>query len=144
MQIIMSCYQDLTEQLRRAGLRMTPQRLMVMDAIFHHEGHITAEDIYTKVQALYPYVDLSTVYRTLQVLKEQGLIAELRIPNGPTQYETLLGHAHHHAICRHCGNMLEVPATTLDPVQQQLLAEHGFKAELTHMAIFGLCQDCQG
>ncbi len=138
----MSCYQDFTQELRQAGLRMTPQRLMVMDAVFHHDGHITAEDIHAKVQARYPYVDLSTVYRTLQVLKEQGLVAELRVPDGPTQYEALLDDSHHHAICVHCGTMLELKPETLEPIRRELLAQHGFCADLSHMAIFGLCKDC--
>lgn len=138
----MSCYQDLTQELRQAGLRMTPQRLMVMDVVFHHEGHITAEDIHAKVQAHYPYVDLSTVYRTLQVLKEQGLVAELRVPDGPTQYESLLDGLHHHAICRRCGAMLELQPEILEPICRQLLSQYGFHAELAHTAILGLCERC--
>lgn len=138
----MSCYQDLTQELRQAGLRMTPQRLMVMDVVFHHDGHITAEDIHARVQAQYPYVDLSTVYRTLQVLKQQGLVAELRVPDGPTQYESLLDGLHHHAICRSCGTMLELELEALEPICQQLLSQHGFHAEFTHTAILGLCRTC--
>ncbi|MFQ5596358.1 MAG: Fur family transcriptional regulator [Anaerolineae bacterium] len=138
----MSCYQELTDELRQAGLRMTPQRLMVMDAVFHHDGHITAEDIHARVQTLYPYVDLSTVYRTLQVLKEQGIVAELQMSGGPTQYEALLDDSHHHAICRRCGAMLELEPETLEPIRQQLLIKHGFSAEFAHMAISGLCEAC--
>ncbi len=138
----MSCYQDFTEHLRRAGFRLTPQRLMVMDAVFHHEGHITAEDIHAKVRARYPYVDLSTIYRTLQALKDQGLIAELHMPDGPTQYEAALRGSHHHAICRRCGAMLELAPEVLEPIREQLLRQHGFHAEFTHMAISGLCRTC--
>lgn len=138
----MSCYQDATHELRQAGLRITPQRLMVMDVIFHHDGHITAEDIHAKVQARYPYVDLSTVYRTLQVLKDQDLVGELQVPDGPTQYEALLGDCHHHAICHRCGSMLKVAPETLEPIRDRLLAEHGFRAELAHMAILGVCKAC--
>jgi len=138
----MSCYQHFTQELRQAGLRMTPQRLMIMDAVFHHDGHITAEDVHAKVQAEYPYVDLSTVYRTLQVLREQGLVVELQVPAGATQYEAVLDDCHHHAICQRCGKMLELKPDALDPIRKQLLERHGFRAELTHMAIFGLCQAC--
>ncbi|MFQ5855858.1 MAG: Fur family transcriptional regulator [Anaerolineae bacterium] len=138
----MSCYQDLTQELRQAGLRMTPQRLMVMDAVFHHEGHITAEDVHAKVQAYYPYVDLSTIYRTLQVLKAQGLVAELRVPDGPTQYEATLDDSHHHAICHRCGTMLDLEPEVLEPLRDQLLTQYQFRAELTHMAVFGVCRTC--
>jgi Fur family ferric uptake transcriptional regulator len=138
----MACYSDLTQELRRAGLRLTPQRLMVMDVVFHHEGHITAEEIHAKVQAQYPYVDLSTVYRTLQVLKEMGLVAELQASGGPTQYEALREGSHHHAICCACGTMLELAPEILEPIREQLLAQYGFHAEFTHMAISGLCRTC--
>jgi Fur family ferric uptake transcriptional regulator len=138
----MSCYQHFTQELREAGLRMTPQRLMVMDAVFHHEGHITAEDIHAKVQARYPYVDLSTVYRTLQVLKEQNLVVELQVPNGPTQYEAAPNGSHHHAICRTCGEMLELSPDALEPLRKRLLEQHDFHAELTHVAIYGQCGAC--
>ena len=138
----MPCYHDLTQELRQAGLRLTPQRLMVMDVVFHHEGHITAEEIHARVQAQYPYVDLSTIYRTLQVLKEMGLVAELQTPAGPTQYEALLSGSHHHAICCACGTMLELAPGILEPIREQLLAQYGFHAEFTHMAISGLCRTC--
>jgi Fur family ferric uptake transcriptional regulator len=138
----MSCYQERAQELRQVGFRMTPQRLMIMDAVFHSTGHITAEDIHAQVQARFPYVDLSTVYRTLQVLKEQDMVAELRVPDEPVQYESLLVGSHHHAICRHCGAMLDLPANTLDPIREQLQALTGFRAEFAHMAISGLCAAC--
>ncbi|MBS1254094.1 MAG: Peroxide operon regulator [Anaerolineales bacterium] len=138
----MSCYQQLTEELRAAGLRMTPQRLMVMDAVFHHQGHITAEDIHAEVQARYPYVDLSTVYRTLQVLQEQGLVLDLQVPDGPTEYEAALAGSHHHAICQCCGKMLQLTSDVLVPLCDELLNRHGFRADLTHMAVYGLCETC--
>ena len=138
----MSCYQDAAKGLRQAGLRMTPQRLMVMEAVFHHEGHITAEEVHAKVQTRYPYVDLSTVYRTLQVLKEQHMVAKLHAPDGPTQYEALLAGHHHHAVCLTCGAELELSPETLDPIREQLLAQYGFRAELTHMVICGVCRAC--
>ena len=138
----MSCYQDAAQELRQIGLRMTPQRLMVMEVVFHHGGHITAEEVHAEVQARYPYVDLSTVYRTLQVLKEQGVVAEFRVPNGPTQFEALLGGRHHHAICLTCGTILDLASETLAPLHEQLLVQHGFRAELTHMVICGTCKTC--
>lgn len=138
----MSCYQVHTQELREAGLRMTPQRLMVMEVLFHTGGHLTAEDIHAQVRAQYPYVDLSTVYRTLQVLEEQGLVAELQVPDGPLEYEVVVNRAHHHAVCTACGAMLELPPDVLAPVGERLLREHGFRAELSHMAIPGLCSAC--
>lgn len=138
----MSCYQEHTQELRDAGLRMTPQRCLVMEVLFHAGGHMTADDIHARVRAQYPYVDLSTVYRTLQVLKEQGLVAELQVRDGPMQYEVVVDGAHHHAVCTKCGSMLQFPPELLAPVRERLLREYGFRAELLHLAIPGLCSAC--
>ncbi len=138
----MSCYKNAAQELRHIGLRLTPQRLMVMEVVFHHGGHITAEEVHAEVQTHYPYVDLSTVYRTLQVLKEQGIVAELHTPEGPTQYEALLGDAHQHAVCIACGTMFQLAPETLNPLRGQLLDQYGFHADLTHIVIRGTCQAC--
>lgn len=138
----MSCEQQVAHQLRQVGLRITPQRLMVIDVVLHHDGHLTAEEIHARIQEQYPYVDLSTVYRTLQVLIEQELVTELHVPDGSTQYEALGEHRHHHAICRRCGAMVEIAPEILRPVREALRATHGFDADLTHMAIFGTCRAC--
>lgn len=138
----MSCSDKIAQELREAGLRITPQRMMVIDVIFHHPGHITAEEIYNKIQPQYPYVDLSTIYRILQVLKEQNLVAEFQTPEGSKEYESLLHRPHHHAICQTCGCEFELPDKVLEPIRQHLWDQHGFQAEMTHMAIFGRCQAC--
>jgi Fur family ferric uptake transcriptional regulator len=138
----MSCYQEHTQELREAGHRITPQRLMVMEVLFHTGGHLTAEDIHALVRAQYPCVDMSTVYRTLQVLKEQGLAAELQVRDGPTEYEAAATGTHHHAVCAACGARLELPPDILAPIRERLLQEYGFQAELAHVAIPGLCSAC--
>jgi Fur family ferric uptake transcriptional regulator len=138
----MSCYQEHTRELRDAGLRMTPQRLMVMEVLFHTGGHMTAEKIHALVRVQYPYLDLSTVYRTLQVLKAQGLVAELQVPDGPTEYEVVVNGAHHHAVCTRCGSMFQFPPEVLVSVGERLLHEYGFRAKLSHVAIPGVCRAC--
>jgi Fe2+ or Zn2+ uptake regulation protein len=139
----MSCNEQAIDQLRRAGFRLTPQRAMVLDAIYHSDGHLTADQVYERVREDSPYVDLSTVYRTLQFLKENGVIGELRLAGDPVRFEAVrTGQEHHHAVCSQCGRMLQLKPVDLDVLEQTLLAGYGFHANLVHVTITGLCADC--
>jgi Fur family ferric uptake transcriptional regulator len=82
------------------------------------------------------------VYRTLQVLKEQSLVAELHVPDGPTEYEVVVHGIHHHAVCTKCGSMLQFPPEVLASVGEWLLHEYDFRAELSHVAVPGVCSAC--
>ncbi|GAB4562304.1 MAG: Fur family transcriptional regulator [Anaerolineae bacterium] len=138
----MSCYQEDARKLREAGYRLTPQRLMVLEALYHHEGHATAEEVWDRVRAQHPYVDLSTVYRTLQFLTRHGLVGELRVPGEPARYEAVHHHSHGHAICRYCGTEMEFPMEWLQPLVAQLDATYGFQADVEHLGVTGVCARC--
>ena len=138
----MSCYQQDVEALRAAGYRLTPQRLMVLEALYHHPGHATAEEILARVREQHPYIELSTVYRALQFLKEHGLVGELRSAHTPAQYEAIRQHPHAHAVCQRCGATIEVPVEWLSPVTERLAATYGFRAEVDHLDIPGYCKEC--
>jgi len=138
----MSCYESETNALRAAGHRLTPQRLMVLEALYHHAGHATADEIWARVREQHPYVDLSTVYRSLQFLKYHGLVGELRPAIGPAQYEAVRRRPHAHALCLVCGASVEVPAEWLTGLVERLATEHGFKADVDLVDIPGLCARC--
>ncbi len=138
----MSCYQRDADALRASGHRLTPQRLMVLEALYHHPGHATADEIWARVRAQHPYVDLSTVYRALQFLKEQGLVGKLQPAGEPAQYEAIQQRPHAHAVCRACGNVIEVPVDWLAGLVGELATEHGFQADVEHLDIPGLCARC--
>jgi Fur family transcriptional regulator, ferric uptake regulator len=134
---------NLRATLRRAGQRITPQRLLVLSILAEHGGHITAEEILEKAQAIYPYLNLSTVYRTLGLLVEHGLATETDLCGGVRHFE-LLGHEpHHHLVCQECGDVQEIGDVLLQPLREQILAHHGFDARMDHFAIFGICHHCQ-
>ena len=100
----MSCETETVRVLRETGHKATPQRLMILAALRHAEGHMSASEIYEQVLMEYPYVDISTVYRTLGVLKELRLVSEIDMGVGDTSYEWVPGEGrHHHLICRGCG-----------------------------------------
>jgi Fur family ferric uptake transcriptional regulator len=138
----MSCHQITMEQLRAAGCRMTPQRALVAEALHHLGGHVTADRVLAHVQMQHPYMDLSTVYRTLERFAELGLVRAFRGAGGPAQFE-LAEEPHHHLVCTRCGDVQALPVAALDDLMAQLDVDHGFRAEMHHLAIPGLCAACQ-
>ena len=135
----MSC----TETLRKQGYRLTPQRLMILSAIHGSDQHISAEEIYAQVCARYPNVNISTVYRTLELLKELGLVTETDLGGGKFRYHSVEKGHHHHLICRKCGRVFELDENVLKPVEGTIIRKYGFKADLSHLAVFGNCVVCQ-
>ena len=139
----MTCHNDALDQLREAGFRLTPQRAMVLDVVYHNNGHLTADEVFERVRLLSPYVDLSTIYRTLVFLKQNGLIGELRLEGGPARFEAVrLGHEHHHAVCSSCGRMLEIDPADLNVLESTLRQKYGFEVNLVHLTLSGLCAEC--
>ncbi len=140
----MSCETETVQVLRERGHKATPQRLMILSALRHADGHLTAADIYDQVLQDYPYVDISTVYRTLSVLRELRLVSETDMGTGDTTYEWLREQRrHHHLICRDCGAVASLDHRYLENLGAEILAESGFRPDIDHFAIFGLCAACQ-
>jgi Fur family ferric uptake transcriptional regulator len=117
---------------------------MVVEALHSVDTHISAEEIFFKLKEKYPYANISTVYRTLELLKELGLAAEIEIGDGVARYHAKEHSHHHHLICNKCGDIIELPVEELRPLSDSLMQQHNFKADLRHLAIFGLCSKCGG
>jgi len=139
----LSCESEIVELLRESGQRPTPQRLMILSILRHREGHLTAAEILAEVKKEYPYVDISTIYRTMNALKELHLVSETDMGSGEYNYEWRLDEPHHHLICRQCGTELSLDSTYLESMAERLLKDYGFYAEIDHIAIFGVCEDCE-
>jgi Fur family transcriptional regulator, ferric uptake regulator len=140
----MSCDDEMASLLRRAGQKVTPQRLMVLTALRHNDGHATAGEIYERVRAAYPYVDISTVYRTLASLKDLRLVTETDMGTGDLRYEWAAGAApHHHLVCHQCRQMLDLHHRYLTSLDDAIRADFDFEPALDHFAIFGLCRECR-
>ena len=139
----MTTHPTIGESLRQEGYRLTPQRLMILSIIRDSSGHISAEEIHEKVCQQYPFVNISTVYRTLNLLKKLRLISETDLGEGYVRYELLERGRHHHLVCRRCGESFAFEHELLRPLQLRLLKEYGFSADVDHFAIFGLCQRCR-
>ena len=122
---------------------MTPQRMMIVSAIENSENHISAEDIYAQVVAKYPNVNISTVYRTLELLEQIGLVTKTEMGVGRSMYHPIDKAHHHHLICRECGNIVDLDESVLSPLKETLLRDYQFRAELRHLGILGLCANCK-
>lgn len=126
----------LAERLRAHGLRMTPQRQSVMDAVTRLV-HATPEQIADTV----PDVDLTTIYRTLDTLEQLGLLAHTHLGHGAPSYR-LASDDHIHVVCHHCGAVVDAPAGLIEPLAETLKAERGFTIDRSHFTVFGTCAGC--
>ena len=133
---------SVLDELRAKGFRLTPQRMMVLEAVEASEDHISAEEIFKQAHAKYPYLNISTVYRTLEMMKEQGLVAESDLGGGRLVYHPVGKAHHHHLVCRKCGSVQDVDESVFTKLQDDLKKRYGFDAVLEHMAIFGTCKKC--
>jgi len=138
----MSCEAVLVETLRSRGMRVTPQREMVLAALHELGGHSSVEEIHQQVITKSDAVDKSTVYRTLELLKELGLAIETDMGDGIQRYELAAHRAHGHLRCVCCGRVAPLELADLDALKDHLLAAFGF-AMRDHQVIVGFCQNCR-
>jgi len=134
----MGCFQTLKEK----GYKLTPQRVMVLEILHEAEEHITAPEIYTRIRVKYSGINKSTVYRTLELLKETGLVAETRFGEDKLYYHHAEKGHHHHLVCQKCGQVIDFDENLLLTLKDALRQEHNFEADLRHLAIFGHCLRC--
>lgn len=134
---------NIVKELGEKGYRLTPQRMMVLAAIEDSANHISAEEIYAQVAAKYPHVNISTVYRTLDLLKKLGLVTETDLGGGRVRYHPAEKGHHHHLVCQECGRVIDLDESVLSLLKGTLRREYDFNADLRHLAIFGRCGKCK-
>ena len=131
-----------THQLRQRGFRLTPQRYAILNVLLEAEGHLSPTEVYQRASEQLPGLTEPTVYRTLSFLAEQGLVMPAHMGSGQLVYETS-EHVHHHLICRSCGGSIEIAHDALQELYDQLFVSTGFRADSSHVTLFGLCPECQ-
>jgi Fur family ferric uptake transcriptional regulator len=115
------------EQLRARGYRVTPQRQLVLEAVARLD-HATPEEIGAQVQQTARGVNISTIYRTLELLEQIGMVT----------------HTHHvHLVCQECGRVSEIGPDAIRPLITALAERHGFETDVGHLTVFGRCTDCR-
>ncbi|MCA9918465.1 MAG: transcriptional repressor [Anaerolineales bacterium] len=133
---------NYVQKIREHGYRMTPQRQIVLDTVCEQGGHATASEIYDAVHAQQPAINRATVYRILDFFCDLQLVSKSEI-GGQTVFEVVGDSPHHHLICRHCEHVMSLADYHLTDLGEYLLAEYGFEADLSHMAITGVCAECR-
>jgi Fur family transcriptional regulator, ferric uptake regulator len=130
------------EELRARGYRVTPQRQLVLEAIAILD-HATPEEIAERVQQTARGVNISTIYRTLELLDKIGLVTHTHLHHGAPTYHLASEADHVHLVCQSCGRVSEVPPDGIRPLVIALEQEQGFETDVTHLTVFGRCADCR-
>lgn len=139
---------DIRERLRQKGYKFTPQRRAVLDIVVDNVGkHLSTEEIYDLVKVCCPEIGLATVYRTLLLLSEMGVLSKINLDDGCVRYELNLheeDHQHHHLICTQCGDVLEVVVDLLEALETEIEKSYDFKISDHNVKFFGICKKCRG
>ena len=133
---------DWKERLRGSGYRLTPQRELVLGAV-EKLGHATPDDILAEVRHSSSAINLSTVYRNLEVLEELGLIRHAHLSDRVATYHSTTEHEHFHLVCRKCRRVISVEPGVADGFVRRLHDEFGFDADRGHLVVFGSCTTCE-
>lgn len=121
---------------------MTAQRRLILEALARARHHTTVEEIATYVRKRMPELDASTIYRNLEALEARGIVTHTHIEGRVTRWHREDVDRHGHLVCRRCGKEEEVPLEVLAPLGRRLRDRSGFRADLAHSAISGICGEC--
>ena len=134
---------SLAQVLRARGLRMTPQRQLVLDAV-RKLGHATPEQVHATVLRTADSVNITTIYRSLELLEELGLVTHTHLSHGAPTYHAASERQHIHLVCRGCGTVQDEDPAVLRPITEALAGRRGFLVDVTHVSLSGLCAGCRG
>lgn len=133
---------QLTNRLRAAGYKITPPRLAVLQVIEQEGEHLNPAEILTRAQAIYPAIGRATVYRTLEMLTEIGVVRPIYVgEHGPTYIRAEGGH--HHLVCSACGVVIDFEQCMADQMTQELSDRFGFQIKSHLLEFYGLCIHCR-
>jgi Fe2+ or Zn2+ uptake regulation protein len=133
---------EIVERLAAAGHRRTVPRQAIVELLVAAKGHVTADEIGAQVQARFPSVNISTVYRTLDTLEDLGIVDHVHLGHGRAIYH-LADDDHQHLVCERCEAVEEIPVSKLRPFLRTIERDHGFEVDRRHFAIVGLCRLCR-
>jgi Fur family ferric uptake transcriptional regulator len=132
--------EELRTTLHERGMRMTPQRQLVLDALVALE-HATPEQVCQHVQRTTPSVNITTIYRTLELLESLDLVRHTHLGHGAPTY-SVHEHQHVHLVCHRCGHVDEIPRAMMEGLAGTVRAAHGFVLDASHLALSGICRTC--
>lgn len=132
----------LRRRLHERGYRLTPQRGLVLDAV-EALGGATAEQVVAEPALVEAGVNVTTVYRTLELLEELGLVVHTHLGHGAPIYQPVRGEQHVHVVCHRCGAVSDAPAELATELVARLAEEHGFAVDIGHLSVSGACAGCR-
>jgi len=139
--------EKLKSNLKEKGYKLTPQRRAIVDNIIKNEGsHLTTEELYDLVKQECPEIGLATVYRTVQLLEDLGVVSKLDLNDGCYRYELVHedeNHHHHHLICSNCGKVIEVQGDLLEVLEHEIESKYDFKIKNHSVKFYGICNECK-
>lgn len=136
--------ESFAKYLSSKNLKLTEERKVVLREIFLHPGHLEAEDLWHNLRKKKKRTSRATVYRTLDLLVDSGMVRKVDLGHGHSHFEHVLGHAHHeHMICLKCGRVLEFSDTRFERSMKKLCERGGFKHTSHYFQVFGYCKDCR-
>lgn len=130
------------ERLHARGLRWTPQRRTLIEVLSRTDGHVTGAELVDRCRELDPATTPSTVYRTLDVLEELGLVSHSHGVSGREEFHVLPVAVHGHLHCTDCGEVWEIPLEEARALVASIQRTRGFTVDVTHLSIAGLCAGC--
>jgi Fur family transcriptional regulator, ferric uptake regulator len=130
------------KELRARGYRVTPQRQLVLEAVTKLE-HATPEEIWEDVQQTASGVNISTIYRALELLEQLGLVTHTHLGHGAPRYHLAAEADHVHLVCASCGRITQVPPAAVDALVTALDDDLGFQTDVGHLTVFGRCAACR-
>jgi len=139
----MSPRTSATEALHTSGYRLTMQRQLVWDTLRQSKKHLSAEDMLGAIRRQYPRFNLATVYRSLEVLEELGLVKETRIRDRAYYELAEEGTDHYHLVCDQCGSTLHIEGDHMVPVLHHITDDHDFVVSNADLVVHGRCARCQ-
>jgi Fur family transcriptional regulator, ferric uptake regulator len=140
--MVAATWEAVRQRLRDRGLRWTPQRRTLVEVLARTDGHVTGAELVERCRAVDPSTIPSTVYRTLDVLEELGLVRHGHGADGREEFHVLPDAEHGHLHCSACGETWELRAAEAGSLVRALRAARGFKVDLSHVTIVGRCADC--
>jgi Fur family ferric uptake transcriptional regulator len=129
--------------LQKKGYRLTPQRVEIIRILHNSNQHISADEIYTKLKTKFLYANKSTVYRTLELLKEENLVIDSILEDKIIRYHIAAKGDHHHLICSKCNKIISIPEDIFEATRKIIEEKYGFEISIKHEILIGLCSDCR-
>ena len=135
--------EEVIARLREQGHRLTPQRMAVLKVLIGNKEHPSAEQIYERVKVDFPMTSLATIYKTVALLKGMGEVLEIDLGTDGARYDGGDPHPHPHLICIECGSIIDVDATDLSELPQEVARRTGYRIVSHRFDFFGICPQCQ-